>query len=145
MTNPDISKVVEGKWQEFEKGMGDGSLFRTKLNYNNMAVQYARVPEIQNWLRQALTEMYELGREEKIHMAVPSEFIQRAHDSAYKAGISQERERILEIVDKDILESLKYFNEKAPDKCSLCWEDDYCYHKYQREALQKLRAQTTPQ
>lgn len=42
---------VEKKVLEFEEAMSDGSLFRTKLNYNNLVVQHVRTPEIQNWLR----------------------------------------------------------------------------------------------
>lgn len=49
-----VGEAVEPWVAEFEKGMGDGSLFRTKLDYNNMVVQSVRVRELKEFIAKTL-------------------------------------------------------------------------------------------
>lgn len=58
-------------------------------------------------------------------------------------GRREERELIKSILESMITETKKYWNEKAPDNCLLCWGDGYCTHKIEREKLQELFASLT--
>ena len=45
--------------------------------------------------------------------------------------------KIAEVIDGMITDNKKYYDNK--EVCWLCYEDDFCYHKYKIEALEELK------
>ncbi len=62
-----LSQIQQEAERDIEKQMGDGTLFRTQLNYNNMAVQYVKVAELKSFLRTHITRAVETALEEVSH------------------------------------------------------------------------------
>lgn len=57
--------------------------------------------------------------------------------------VEAERAKVMTIIEQRISDTKKYFSEKAPHNCSLCWEEDYCSHEIEREALEDLKKALT--
>ena len=58
-------------------------------------------------------------------------------------AVEAERERVITTIEQRIKDTNKYFCEKARHKCSLCWENDYCSHQIEREALEDFKKALT--
>lgn len=47
------------------------------------------------------------------------------------------KDKVVSLINKMIIENKKHFDKGI---CWLCYEDDYCYHKYKIEALEELKS-----
>jgi len=86
MTHNNLTEAIEEKVKELEKGMGDGSLFRTQLNYNNMVVQSVKVNELESFLRTALMDIAQQTGEV---LEVEEKEIKVQEDGEYHFGENQ--------------------------------------------------------
>ena len=82
---------------------------------------------------------------EKLINQISDEFEQPLQAERQKRDemVEAERAKVMTIIEQRISETKKYFSEKAPHNCSLCWEDDYCPHEIEREALEDLKKALT--
>ncbi len=93
--------AIEDVVREFDKGMGTGFLFSTKLNYNNMVVQAANVPEIHDWLRTTLRSFEATIRADEAEKC--NEHIEKAREEGYRKGLVEN----CIAMNKQLLDDLK--------------------------------------
>lgn len=55
-----------------------------------------------------------------------------------QAIIEAVKRDLMEMVEKEIKETKRWYSESAPFHCSSCWEEEYCSHEIEREALEKV-------
>lgn len=83
------------------------------------------------------TYKYSLGEGNEIMNEI-HDFIQKTKHSLLTTSKADWLRSEIEKLEIRVEETKKYWNEKAPHNCGLCWEEDYCNHEIARNVLTSI-------